>query len=294
MRYLYAIIFLLLFASNANAQKIRFCDTSNRWKVTVNSIVNPTACNNYEFRQYGADTVINGLSYRYLEDQDRAYVREDTVSGKVFYRMIGLINDNSWVDTLEQVLYDNNWQVGDTTFYQHGNFSYLAIITSADSVQINNVWHKTWYADGMTSFIIEGIGSVYGPLFPLFPSMLDNCRSLQCFENNGIRPTMSDYVGWWFDNSNSCTLSTPSTNRTTQQISIIPNPVTGDSKIIFNSTIKSGQLTVFNSIGQKVIDEPVDDATEYQIGGKIMVRGLYHFMLTDESDNSSYTGKFVY
>lgn len=291
MKNLYAILFLFLFAGTSNAQKIRFCDTSNKWTLSAHSVINPIPCSNYAFRQFGIDTIVNGVSYRHLSDQDHAIVREDTLLGKVFYRRPG-------VDTTDQILYDYNWQVGDTTvcdFQQH-----ISIVTAIDSVQINNIWHKVWdieYYDSTQpglgpAKIIEGIGSNRSPLYSLSPSSRD-CRSLRCFENNGIMPTMSDYVGP-FDNNNSCPLSTSSINRTTQQISIVPNPVTGDSKIVFKSTIKSGQLTVFNSIGQKVIDVPVQDITEYKIGDKITVQGLYYFMVTDLAENSTHTGKFVY
>lgn len=292
MKHLYTVILLFLFAGNIDAQKIRFTDTSNVWCAMYNA----TQVYEPHYFSFNGDSIINGLTYQKLYGgylAEPVLIREDTVLQKVYI----LPNSNIGNDTgtAERLLYDYTLQVGDTITQIHQSDTFRHYVSGIDSVLINNVWHKVWDMSPVTSdqyYVIEGIGAIRSPWFPAYPVMSLGFYVFSCFTNADGQPLVAPSVGN-FDNYNSCLLNLKS-NVSNKNVAVFPNPITNESKIVFNTTIKSGQLSVFNSIGQKVIDVPVLNTTEYKIGDKITVQGLYYFILTDGSDNSSYTGKFVY
>jgi len=114
------ILLGLLACSSVHAQKIRFTDISNRWTLVEAGWGDLGRVRSYvRHVVFQSDTSIAGYDYRRLEYLDGFKVllalREDTVSGKVYFRFI---TPSFWsaagTDTLEHLLFDYNLKVNDS------------------------------------------------------------------------------------------------------------------------------------------------------------------------------------
>ena len=139
------------------------------------------------------DTIINSLIYRkldvlYVETVSgsccpapgyRGALREDIDSKKVYFIPPGA--------TTEQLLYDFNLEVGDSLKgYLENTPECANIVSSIDSVLVNNFYHKRWGFGGSVS-IIEGVGSTFGLINMLNICLTGNPMiSLTCMQHNGL------------------------------------------------------------------------------------------------------------
>lgn len=290
------LVVLMCFKHEAKAQKIHFCDTTNKWRVLSSdaqfypNIIYQTYMMAYQ------DTIMrNNASYRKLflsMYYDNLAVREDTILGKVYY----------WDDSEERVLYDYNWQVGDTVTRVYKSFSYIDtfihVVASLDSTQIDGLWYKAWNFFGVHGsfvanyWVVEGIGCLWEAGFPLNPQAFEGISELKCFSNRGMTPALSPAVNY-FDNNTTCTESVSLVNRNGNVASVIPNPITSDSKLIFSSEIDAGTLTIYNHVGQCLVNKPIAHQEYESLGDKINTPGIYFYRLTDEKNRRSFTGKFT-
>ncbi len=261
----------LFFVHNSNAQKIRFTDTSNKWKFEYNSWGNG---NHYTYTDsyYLGDSVINGKSYVFFKD--RGFVREDTTLGRVF-----ILND-----TTDYILYDYNLKVGDTFVDRYTPDT--LIITQAYTIIINGINHKIWESTSLVgravSFIlIEGIGDVSRKYF-------ENGSWLICFKNNGSNVYITQY-----SSAEGCVLSVKDNIPDKLFTTITPNPANEYSTINFPYTIQQGQLLIINSIGQVVADKEVHNRQEIRLGS-LSTSGLYYYKLIDKHCGNNFSGKFIY
>ncbi len=289
-----AILILLLALANLSSfgQEIRFTDSTNTWKVFSYSCVGDHGAS-YYVHSYLSDTIYRGTTYKRLPP---AFIREDVMAKKIFTIYP--------TDTVEQLLYDFNLNIGDTfkcavaTHY----------VSSIDSVLINSYWHKTLLMvpvncpgcpSSYTAFpyyVIEGIGSICAPYTPLSPMhFYESCIALTCFNNHGTIPPLSRTVGPYFNNISSCSLTfglNVNNLSKAKKTSVIPNPIDNTTKIVFTDNL-SGSLMVLNSIGQVIVNASFTNENELLIGDKITVSGLYYYRVTDEQNGKVYSGKFV-
>lgn len=313
--YKLSILFccILFCATSISAQKIRFSDSSNRWKLVGLSCGGDDNLPVLSYVGYTGDTVINSMYYKVYMDQ--AFIREDTIAQKVY------AISNTWpdYDTTERLLYDYNLQVGDTFTSIHA----IHVVDSIDTVTISNLVYKIWHLRSLTQFapdsngmmvdydVVEGIGCLNEPLYPLYPYFFEGCVFVCCFENKGVNPPFSrpldtfswDYYpyGWWgvipFDNATSCNedfnLAVAKLNGTTNTVSIAPDPITAYSKISFSSPIFSGELVITNYMGQMIYSTALTGQSEIRIGDKISLPGLYMYKIFDRQHSASFAGKFV-
>ena len=198
------LICFLFCAFTANAQRIYFSDSSNQWRIAGINCGGDDHLPVPGVVKYTGDTLINGYKYSILPhggmDTNNIYVREDTMNNKVY----AIYNTYPDYDTAEQLLYDYNLQVGDTFRSSHT----IHVATSVDTVMINGDIYKTWQLslvnyDSTWSFadykVVEGIGCLNVPLYPLFPYFFEECVFEYCFENKGINPSFSrplDTFSW--------------------------------------------------------------------------------------------------
>jgi len=211
------VLFVLILVSFTSfGQKIRFSDSTNVWHYYLwgNATIPPISWPYIDF--YSGDTIIQGKTYRKLRhevDVDYAYIREDSIVQKVY--AIWTMAPGS--DTTEQLLYDYNLAIGDT--FNTNNIKYIVAVK--DSVLINYLSYHTWrmhpfYIDSTIlspgSFtnditVLEGIGSINDPCFPLAPFSFEAITNLNCFNYRGTTPPISNTVGPYFNNTTSCTLT---------------------------------------------------------------------------------------
>jgi len=276
----------IFFALNAFAQKISFTDTSNKW--TVWHISDGDLWPHVYLFSLSQDVMIDSLLFRQLNAYPASgLVREDTVAHKVFFKgtYIGM-------DTNLVVLYDYNWHIGDTVAHN----SYVHIIDSSDNRLINGLSHKVWHFQpiagpaSMPYYVIEGVGSTAGPLFPILPDNFEQYFKLVCFSNQSTTPLVNPVVGY-FDNATSCALSVDNAMGKLPQVQIVPNPINkSSSKIVFGKRIELGEITIYNTIGQKVISATIHNINDFPLTN-IHPPGLYYYDII--ADGKHYKGKFL-
>ncbi|MES2703533.1 MAG: T9SS type A sorting domain-containing protein [Bacteroidota bacterium] len=298
LRYLLTMLSVVACLSSYG-QKIRFTDSTNEWKIFLIHGWPITHLTSY--CNYIKDTVRNGKNYKIIRGSvctpsGLCLVREDTSSKKVYSVIIPDFSMSDF-DTSEQILYDYNWQLGDTVVRTVRNY-FKHVISEIDSTDINGVWHKVWhfhevYSDESSSDfdVIEGIGCTRDPLFPLIPGSFESHIRLSCFTNRYGTPPVAPIIGH-FNNISSCTLEAEDLPSANSETSVVPNPITEFSKIILPGKTQTGSIVVYNALGQAVVTLSVDNTTEILIGDKITVQGLYWYRVTTEGC-TSYTGKFV-
>jgi hypothetical protein len=275
MRPVLKILFLFLAICAtffAYGQKIRFTDQLNSW--TIYQVdADPFFIPNYTTSGYSGDTVINSFSYKkYLGPLYEGYIREDTLAGLVYYRGFYCCQD-----TAEQILYNYNWQVGDSVL--HGDFHHY--VSDIDSVEINGIVHKVWHVEQAYNFfattdyyVIEGIGSTHGPTFPVDPMQFEHGFTLTCFHNNGSTPPLSHAVDN-FDNVVSCTLGIPGDRLNAQAISVVTDPGNAAVQIKFKQRVPSAAVAIYNAVGQLVFSDVLANVEVYSLTGRLDIPGIY-------------------
>ncbi len=294
------IALLLMSWHHSFSQKIHFCDTTNKWRWFAYScggdpwyvVENTDTLLN--------DTMIHGNLYRTLRGAGCG-VREDTSAGKVYAILPPQYPD---FDSSERLLYDYNLHAGDSFKTKHT----IHVVASTGSVLLNSIPHKTWHLHGVFGDstihvsvadydVIEGMGSLNEPLYPLNPFFFETCVTLTCFENHGSRPVLDHKVGYYFDNDSSCTftfglgINHIQTSKVTPRV--IPNPVNQSSKIVFPEKIISGTVIVVNNVGQSVINITFNNKEEILIGDSIHNHGIYYYRIINIETGVVYSGKFV-
>lgn len=273
----FTLIIALIFANQhfAAAQKIRFNDTSNVW------ITCSTDPYTWMVDRYGnitkpssaavitKDTVMDGHTY-YFHNRYNGWIREDITQQQFYFR--------SHPNSSERLFMDFAMNVGDTL-----NFFYTTVtLQKIDSVIINGVYHKIQHFGVLN--ILEGIGPQFSELRGLTSPYFPLC----CFQHNGKRPLLPYPV--WFNNVSSCVTSVPEVEKV-QAVAVVPNPVTGNSRIVLPNNIRQGKLIITNAMGQQILSRSIVNERELSIGD-IHIPGLYFYRITDDG-RAGFSGRFV-
>lgn len=288
MKCIIALCLLAVSWNTAYSQKIHFSDTSNRWKVIL---FNPDGAIGEDYCHLAG----NLLNYYGTTSS----IREDTIANKV-YIITSVYPD---YDTSEYLLYDFNLIVGDTlkTRYAHH------YISSIDTITVNGTLQKTWLLKGCWKdsakhfdvlndyYVIEGIGCLNSPQFPDYPFTFEVGSELVCFENRGIKPTLSHNPSYYFDNTTSCDNSFGlwiHTPHNVINVQIFPNPINELTGVIFPIKF-NGIITITNLNGNIITREVVNNTTEINIGRKIELPGVYFYNIIDVSNGKAQNGMLV-
>jgi hypothetical protein len=302
------LFFFIVFVSTAFGQKIRFTDTTNTWFVVYSFLDNnptgPPYQIYYHNYSWGSDTFIHNIKYRKLRGMGIGLgpqapnmicaVREDIPAKKVYARFLTYAT----ADTVERVLYDYNLQLHDTLKQVYANVQYTSWVTEIDSVVINGVYHKLWHfwgsSLGTDDYVLEGVGSLSAPWFPMWPYLFENRHILSCFTNNGSHPLVTPKAAQYFDNATSCTLDVGSLQQKIQSANMVPNPATRASEIWLGQTIQKGRLIVYDALGRTVYKAEINSTSRIPVGAHLTTPGQYFYRVTDTDRNQSYTGKFIF
>ncbi len=312
MKKIILISLLVIFGISSFGQKIRFTDSTNRWRerdfqrggggASTTDVTNPVF--------YSSDTIINSKRYMNLVDGAPVnFIREDSLAKKVYIRAL--------YDTVDYLLYDYNLTIGDTLTNNVLGYGTLSSwVIGIDSTRINGIWYKIWYFKGGNFstgdyyyHVIEGIGCMNGLVLPVDWSLQSgypfNIRFEQifCFQNQGIAYPLSNPVhidnyyssmSYVFDNAASCTLHAGNIVKKESGVFVSPNPIDPSSKITFPNNISSGSVAIFNDLGQSVLNLPFQNKEEILIGDKIKTLGIYYYRVIDNENGQAYSGKFIY
>ena len=275
------VLSVLLFSFvQSYAQKIRFTDTTNRWYICNVDPFVPPPLRYTKVEKISKGAQINGHEYHYLSRANWGYqlIREDSAAGKLYCMRQS--------DTMEVLMYDYNLQIGDTLLSYAMNTTTPFIVTSVSNVKINNIDHRIWKFN-LPGTLIEGVGTTFGPRM-LEPGHTDMYDPMCCFENNGAKAVFA--ANPW--GSFNCALSVDDVNKRTG-VSISPNPITADSRIILPQTIKAGKLKIINTAGQFVVNITLKNAREISLREYHLPPGFYYFTAKDAETGESFKGKFV-
>lgn len=298
MKQAFLLSLILLSALDVDGQKIRFTDTSNIWYQSVHNWTYSTMGPIF----YKGDSTIHSTTYQKLYNGGHfgnlhLLIREDSAAKKVYY----------WDDTTERILYDFSLSIGDTITYPDGSHH----VKSIDSVKIDSVWYKTFYFEPVNSqvswpyTVIENVGCVKSLAFPIFVYRFsEGSVYLNCFYNSGTKPTLSKAVpnaspgGWSFDNKDSCYtyiiyVSVDDVPNPVQSITISPHPANVSSVITLPYTLQSGELTIYNTLGQIIRQSLFSNTSKLPIG-QLPNSGMYYYRVSDKTNGQVWQGKMVY
>lgn len=276
------ILFVLLLLQNVicYSQKIRFTDTANTWAYIC--VGDPSSPHPYiTYVHSSNDTTMNGWTYYKMSDPlfyTPYWVREDTTTGKVYA-----------FDTAEFVFMDYSLGAGDTLKFRN----VFSVVQQVDSIFINNSWYKRQLFSQYDSLwglsspydIIEGIGSTWGTLYPLYPHMPEVPCTLCWVSNNG-NDIYKSYAA--------CkSLNVKEAGKNTQLL-IVPNPADKSSVLLFDKTMRDVKITIYNTIGQVIINRELHNADKFPVGATLPNSGVYYYRLMDNTENQVYSGSFIF
>lgn len=245
--------------------------------------------------QITGDTTINNQTYHVLNTRSittdnpscsgwggigyRGAIRQDTVLKKVYYVQP--------TDSVEQLLYDFNLQVGDTVrgFTQEGIYGTDTVV-EIDSVLIGSDYRKRWLINSeYLVYLIEGVGCTNG-LIELSPgNVIDGITTyLSCFSQNNA--TLYPYPTY------SCNLVDLVNNIDAPKIVISPNPFHSETKIIFDPDFLFSELSVYNTMGRLVISEKINGEADYLFLRNSLSEGMYFINLTSDK-GKTYSEKLI-
>ena len=296
--FLYTIF--LLFSLSSFGQKIRFTDPTNFWHVKEQYYLGSSETDYYWDFSYGADTVIVGKTYKQFITSfpQNAFVREDTTANIVYYFNTGTFT--------EDTLYNYNLRLGDTIITHMGSFNFIDTVHKVDSILINGVYHKRFdilcancnqYLSSRFYTVVEGIGSISGPVFPSFFTI---CYSgpeqyvydLLCFSENSIAPTIT--IPHYFDCfGNGATLTNTSTCWPTgvdnlegeiNRVNVYPNPVRETLYVeIFRSALfltqNDGDRIIISDITGRLVYDAISSERKIAVSTNNFASGVYFIEL---------------
>jgi hypothetical protein len=225
--------------------------------------------------------------------------REDTLLGQVWCIRPPL-------DSLEHIVYNKDWQVGDTLPWQYFGTQGRSTVIGIDSTLLYGEWHRIFHmnCNGTSRQfndydIVEGIGSTEGPHFPLYTHTFEIVWQLHCFSQAGYRPPVTPTLGYpkIFDNSTSCnvvTLDIPKMppNRNAR-VAIVPNPGGASMTLELSELVDCQSVTIIDALGRSLMIG-FDGKREINIGQYLTTSGVYHYRLADRKSNCQYSGSFLF
>ena len=276
------ILFLLFLFVKSDAQ-------TNVYHPMADS--NASWCESYTWGSCGAvddyvmwiqgDTIYNSLTYHklyasgkiycqgppsYYYNQYRGAFREDTAQKKVYFLPESQV--------AEILLYDFDVAVGDTSLAPN------APILRIDSVLVNGNYRKKFIIDTTTTIsnqgisYIEGIGCTMGfyqyrnfavEYIPVLHSYFEN--SLEIFLPDSLSPC-------------NVLLRIPEINEFFE-LSVFPNPASGNFIIEFGKTIRQGDIEIKDILGNTVFAETISNRSQFSCEN--LPAGIFLVMVTDEN-----------
>jgi hypothetical protein len=251
---------------------------------------------------YG-DTAINLQSYHYFtgynmmfsQSEFNGYIREDTTSGKVWYRRITDVN--------ERLIMDFSLDSGDTFTFISFPFN-DTIIAKVDSVRYINGSKQIYFdttllfPDGRKFCFMEGIGSNYLP-FAFVDYDWVTSSSLLCAYKDGLRTyscnarkpytATGDSCNWWQFFGAVKEFEQP------LAFKIYPNPACNNLFIEYNGNeiFINCNLEVYNILGELVFEKEISSfGKEITLSLNDFPNGIFYLKISSEGKLIS-SNKFI-
>jgi hypothetical protein len=298
------ILFVLISANCFGQSAITFVDTSATWNVAKTYPGGDIGHPNFiatVTRVYGfnGDTLIGSNVWNKIySTSDSSFSSNLTYLGKLREEnsLVLFMDTNSIIDTI----YNFNLQTGDSVYYGLPLGNTYLYVSSTDSININNVFHKRIiFSESNGGFQklkeiwIEGIGSIHGPLFPanprLFETEMPDSIILTCYKIN-------DTAIWINPNYNDCyiniVLSVNDFQESHENIIAFPNPVTNELKIeLPKNTIEEYLVSIYDITGRLVLTKSYILKGQLAINTRDLKDGFYILQISSGVD--TYRTKFI-
>jgi hypothetical protein len=297
------IIFSLLFSiqySSAQTYVSMLDDTLVQWNYST-TIIPGCCCEYHESRacRFDGDTTINNLGYKkllvygypYTFDWGCAWSWDHTIFHHEFVRESNkqVFHINQWGQ--EELIYDFNLGVGDTI--PHGdNSSYNPtefFIQSIDSVLINSVYRKRYNlyesAYQYSAWIIEGVGSNYGPFEPL-GRPFEYVSYFHCYGVNDstiLYPSTVSYCSF--------SVGTDDINYDQPEVKVYPNPAVTNLTVEIDNELTGIQFQLYDAFGRLVNSMSLLDQIN-KVDVSTLSSGIYFYQLFDKK-TAIKSGKLV-
>lgn len=245
----------------------------------------------HEQYMYAGDTTINGFSYHKLSFK---YEWVSLPSGDLVftdYGTVGYIRQDSFLrkvyyvpktEMQEYLLYDFSLQVGDTCPLTYGhNYLPPLIVIDKDSLMLGNVSRTRFTLlrpGGMeydTVKIIEGIGSLSGPLTQFSDLCFEYCEWLACFQQDGETVFSSELFNFFpFGYCHIVGIDVP--EAAINNFLLYPNVLSsGSIATISNKSHKAINVSVYDLLGSLIFNGLSDHAPDFSIETRGFQKGMY-------------------
>jgi hypothetical protein len=255
------------------------------------------------------DTLINDTTYKVVETNTlRGFMREDTMTGKVWYRGEKFLADpNPHTDLWENevLIFDYSLQPGDS--FEVSNYQYMDTshrYSKVDSVKYINgskciyfdMADTNWVNSAITEqyVMIEGSGGNMSPLWKCHLYQTGNIyftQYLLCFYKDGIK-TSYENVRYAGDCYPSLGIGESDLNK--GNISIYPNPVINNISLTFKGKEQRVDIAMYDVVGKLISREDAVMIGNYshQIDMSKLASGVYVVSIQDKR-GTSYKFKVV-
>lgn len=254
--------------------------------------------------RYLNDTTIYGITYKKvgLEWSVHPFAgglfREDTLTGKVWYRDVEMVSPWGSFDTLERLAFDFSLMPGDSFDLSNITGGYPDSLSVVDSVLIiNGLKHIYFRAQTRASTVapkepvtfIEGVGTNLGILWKhnnkaagsgATPELFDTY--LICSYKNGEKTPYENRAYGGDCNPNVHVDLISSQDGENPGIYLYPQPAKGEVRIANSSGLTIQRIQVMNLFGQVVHRVSGDNLTRLDIGG--IFPGLYFIQIFSSQD----------
>ncbi len=311
MKYFFITLTALIFTSTLFAQQYRSFPMSDAYWIYVwdnGQSSSPQNYPRYRYLQYmfdGKDTVIKGHTYKTIVQREYADsslnpglpTHTNKIANLPDTQVLAIREDNKKImayilpgadiwhtDTAEIVLYDFNFNIGDTlkTIFalQLQNFVFIG----SDSVLVGNIYHKVWRTNS-PRYIIEGIGTGNG-LYSMLTGQ--NTVYLSCFNRDGYGTYSPASTSCFYIHKMGTLTDIASAGDKDKNISVSPNPFSNEIKINAGMPV---ELKIYNSLGQVVLKDKLQ--SNKNINTSSLPGGTYLVELVNRDMNFRQTEKLV-
>ena len=289
-KYLLSLLAFVCFVNAKGQTRFNFTDSTGTWHVAStypaatpqNTGFCATTTITYGFK---GDTLIGSNIWRkifYTSDTNFSYT---TINLKRAGYLRSVNNVVLYMDTLLQLdtLYNFNFHVGDSAFYNICPQAPYVHVLSIDSIIINGGYHKRFYFSEptppcpnvftyMKEIWIEGIGSVHGPLNPLHPHLTStefpDTVNLTCYKHSDTLIWNNIYYADCYTNI-VLTVGIKQEVDINNRLSVYPNPTTNSLQVTFSGNIIPAtcqMILVTDVLGNELIQQPYSSPSG-QAGG---------------------------
>jgi hypothetical protein len=255
------------------------------------------------------DTLINDTAYKIIKLAAlRGFIREDTMTGKVWYRGEKFLADpNPHTDLWENevLVFDYSLQPGDS--FEVSNYQYMDTshrYSKVDSVKYINgskyiyfdMADTNWVNSAITEqyVMIEGSGGNMSPLWKCHLYETDNVyftQYLLCFYKDGIK-TSYENVRYAGDCGPTMGINESDLNK--ESIGIYPNPTTHSVFLTFKGKEQRVNIAMYDVVGKLISKEDaiLIGNNPHQIEMGKLASGVYVVSI-QEKQGASYKFKVV-